>query len=181
MRELWETHDALVVVAALVLLGGGAVLAGHAECPAMKRHQADGLSVDVPAAWLREPREGGVQFRGEDAVTRLEVRSLPRAEPSVGVDGMLELERGQTYGQMYRRLGSERRKIRGKEWLRTEFVYACKPTPDHAPRIADAIEIAYPADAEVASSRVWVVTLHGSEERVRELEPWVLGTAEVSP
>ncbi len=181
MRKLWETHDALVVVVALVLLGGGAVLAAHADCPAMKRYEADGLSVDVPAAWLREAKEGGVQFRGEDAVTRLEVRSLPRAEPSVGVDGLLELERGQTYGQMYQRLGAGRRKLHDKEWLRTEYVYAFKPTPSHAPRVAHAVEIAYPTDAAVASPRLWVVTLHGSEDRVRELEPWVLGTVDVKP
>jgi hypothetical protein len=176
MRRLWETHDAVVVVAALVLLAGGAVVAARAECPAMKRYEAGGIAMDVPATWLRQPREGGVQFRGEDAVTRLEVRTLPRPEPSVGIDGLLELDRGQMYGQMYRRLASERRTIHGREWLRTEFVYAFKPTEEHAPRVANAVEIAAPI-----ADKVWVVTLHGPEERVRELEPWVLGTATVQP
>ena len=179
MRKLWQQHDAIVVVVAAVLLAGGAVLAARAECPAMKRYAGDGVSVDVPATWLRQPREGGVEFRGEDAITRLEVRTLPRPEAAVGVDGLLELDRGQTYGQLYRRLSSERRTIRGRVWLRTEFVYAFRPTEEHAPRVANAVEIAFPTDD--GSTKVWVVTLHGSEERLRELEPWVLGTAEVAP
>jgi hypothetical protein len=181
MRKLWETHDVVVVVVALLLLAGGAVLAARTDCPAMKRYEADGIAIAVPATWLREPREGGVQFRGEDAVSRLEVRSLPRAEATAGaVDNLLELERAQTYG-LYRRLSTDKRTIHGKEWLRTEYVYAFKPTPEHAPRIANAIELAYPADAAVPSTRLWVVTLHGSEDRVRELEPWVLGTVEIQP
>jgi len=177
MRDLFETHDALVVVVALALLGGGAVLAERAERPPLKTAGVDGLSMKVPASWLREPIEGGAQFRGEDAVTRLEIRQEERADgPGVTVDTQLELARAQMHGPLYQRLSSQKRTVGGKEWLRTEYVYALKPAPDHAPRIATAVEMAGPS-----SGRLWVVTLCGSEERVRQLEPSVLTTMEVTP
>jgi len=175
MRELFETHDTLVVVVALAFLGGGAVVAARAERPPLKTYDGDGLTMKVPAAWLREPIEGGTQFRGEDAITRLEVRQAERAEgPGVTLDTQLELERAQAHGQFYQRRSSDKRTVGGKEWLRTEYVYALKPAPDHAPRIATAVELAGPS-----GGRLWVVTLRGSEARVRELEPWVLTTMEV--
>lgn len=177
MRELFETHDALVLVVALALLGGGAALAARAERPPLKTYDANGLTMDVPAAWLREPVEGGVQFRGEDAITRLEIRQGERAEgPGITLDAQLELERGRTHGQLYQRLSSDKRTVHGKQWLRTEYAYALAPAPDHAPRIATAVELAGPS-----SGRLWVVTLCGAEQRVRELEPWVLSSVEVKP
>src|SRR5262245_7943986 len=104
MRDLFETHDALVVVVALALLGGGAVLAERAERPPLKTAGVDGLSMKVPASWLREPIEGGAQFRGEDAVTRLEIRQEERAEgPGVTVETQLELARAQLHGPLYQR------------------------------------------------------------------------------
>jgi hypothetical protein len=57
----------------------------------------------------------------------------------------------------------------GFTWIRTEFAYAFKPTPDHAPRLASGVEYA-------AASGGPVVTLHAPAERLHELERAILGT-----
>ena len=63
--------------------------------------------------------------------------------------------------------------------LRTVYAYAFKPTPTHAPRVATAVEYAFPAGVEGVP--LYIVTLHAGEERLKELEPEVLGTIEVAP
>jgi hypothetical protein len=95
----------------------------------------------------------------------------------VPLDGSLELERGQRYGGMYQRLDSGRRTVGGREWLRTRFAYAFKPTPTHAPRAAHAVE--YALAAGPGAGRVLVAPVHAPEEHIAALERQILGSLEV--
>jgi hypothetical protein len=177
MREtFWLRQDLHVLVAAGLILGLGWAVGRQSGSAPTKTVVRDGLSISVPAGWLAEPGTGVLLLRGEDAVTHLEVRSLDKPAPPLTVDGALELDRGQRYGQVYQRLSSGPVVVAGRKWLRTEFAYAFKPTPEHAPRLANGVEYAYPADAAVEAPRLVVVTLHAPEDRIDELEKKVLGS-----
>jgi hypothetical protein len=172
-------HDLLVALVGALLLGGGLVGQWFASCPALKAYDRDGVKFQYPASWLQTPTG---ELRGEDAITRITVASQPRPENAmIGVDATLELQRGREYGRLYQRTASERQKIGDKEWLRTAYTYAFVPSEGAAPRIASAIELAYPADLEVNAPRLTIVTLHGTEERLHTLEPEVVKSLAVSP
>jgi hypothetical protein len=173
MREpFWLRHDLHVAAIALAILGLGWLVRVEAGGQPTKTVSGGGLTVEVPSDWIVEPAQGEAQVaRGEDAVTRLEIASREPPGDLVTVEAGLELERAQRHGPLYQRLESGRKTVGGRDFLRTAFGYAFKPTPEHAPRLASAVEYALEA-----KGRLWVVTLHAPEERIARLEREVLGT-----
>jgi hypothetical protein len=172
--SFFATHDLAVILCALVVLAVGLAFQSGSSRPRLKSFARDGLTVRFPASWLAEPGARGPSFRGEDALTRLEIFVSPRPQLAVGMEAALELARGQTYGSLYARTSTAHRAVKGREWLRTEYSYALKPADGHAPRVATAVE--YAAES---GERLYVVTLHGTDERVRALEPVILTSLEV--
>jgi hypothetical protein len=179
-EPFWLRNDLHVVgVALLVLLTAWIFRAETAEAP-HKRVAHGKLSVAVPGGWLADPPATDTTVvRGEDAVTGLELRITDRPSGLFTLESALELERGRRFGELYQRLSSERKPIGGRDVLRTVYSYAFKPTPTHAPRVASAVEYAFPAGVE--GQPLYIVTLHAGEERLKELEPEVLTTIEVAP
>ncbi len=178
-EPFWLRHDLHIAGIAVVILAMAWLLRAETRAPPSKRVTSGKLSVAVPAEWLAAPPDGDVTtVRGDDAVTRLELRSGERPAGEVSLDGALELDRGRRYGELYQRSVSERANIGGRDLLRTVFAYAFKPTPTHAPRVAAAVEYAFPIDGQ---GPLHVVTLHASEARLPELEARVMGTIEVAP
>lgn len=178
MREpFWLRHDLHIAVLALAILALGWLMRSEAGAPPTKTVTREGLSVEVPADWIVEPAAGDVTVaRGEDAVTRVELRSAERPGEHLSAESSLDVARAQRHGPLYQRLSSDRRTSGGREWLRTTFGYAFKPTPTHAPRLASAVEY-----AALSGGRLLIVTLHAPEERIDELEREVLSTARLAP
>ena len=178
-EPFWLRHDLHVVgVALLVLATAWTFRAETARVP-IKRVAHGKLSATVPGEWLADPPAGdATRVRGEDAVTGLELRVTDRPTGLVTLDSALELDRCGRYGELYQRMASERRTTGGRAILRTVYAYAFKPTPTHAPRVAVAVEYAFPVEGE--GTPLYVVTLHASEDRVKELEPQILGSIEVA-
>jgi hypothetical protein len=179
MREtFWLRHDLHVVAIALVILALG--WAVREEAGAVTRTiTREGLAIAVPAGWIVEPKAGDLTVvRGEDAVTRVELRVAEAPGPLVTLESLLELDRAQRYGQLYLRLESGRATAGGREWLRTVYAYAFKPTAAHAPRLATAVEYALDA-AHPGGGPLLVVTLHAPQERVAELEREILAKVTV--
>jgi hypothetical protein len=179
-EPFWLRSDLHVAgVAVLVLVMAWMLRVETSQLPS-KRVAHGKLSAAVPASWLADPPAGEVTVvRGEDAVTRLELRVTDRPTGLVSLDSALELERGHRYGELYQRSSSERRNLGGLPILRTAFSYAFKPTPTHAPRIASAVEIAFPVD--VQGTPLYVVTLHAPEDRLSGLEARVMPSIAVAP
>jgi hypothetical protein len=175
MREpFWLRHDLHVAVIAVAILGLGWLVRVEGAGPATKPVARGGVSIQVPADWIVAPAAGATVARGEDAVTRVELRAEERPGELVTVESALELERAQRFGPLYQRLSTERREAAGRAWVRTTFGYAFKPSSNHAPRLASAVEY-----ATEQGGRLVVVTLHAPEERVAALERDVLGTLRV--
>jgi hypothetical protein len=179
-EPFWLRADLHVAgVAVIVLVLSWALRAETSQWPS-KRVAHGKLSAAVPASWLAEPPSGETTaVRGEDAVTRLELRVTEPPTGQVSLDSALELERGHRYGELYQRASSERRVLGGVPVLRTAYSYAFKPTPTHAPRIAAAVEIAFPVDAQ--GKPLYVVTLHAPDDRLSELEGRIMPSIEVAP
>jgi hypothetical protein len=76
-----------------------------------------------------------------------------------------EFERSTTAGGFYKRLERGEIELGGREWIRTRFSYAFKPSEEDAPALATGIEYAC-----VNGDKMFVVTAHGSEAKVAELE-----------
>jgi len=168
-------HDLHVVAIAAIILALGGWLR-HASGDTGRAVSKDRLSLVVPADWMAEPSGGDrTVLRGEDAVTRVELRVADKPSELVTVDSILALERGQRYGGLYQRLDSGKVAAGGpggRVWQRTVFTYAFKPTPTHAPRLATAVEYAFAGE-----DHLYVATVHApDEERARELERALLGT-----
>lgn len=167
----WLRLDLHVMAGAAVILVLGWVIApGHDGAVLTKEVGRDGVHLRVPATWLVEPSAGGpLVVRGEDAVTRLEIRREETGE-LVGPEASLDLARVRRYGDLYQKAGTDTVTLGGVTWQRTSFAYAFKPTPTHTPRVAAAVEYASP----VQGGAVTVVTLHAPEERLPELERSIL-------
>jgi hypothetical protein len=176
MREpFWLRHDLHVAAIAVAILALGWLVRVEAGRAPGKTIASGRLAVDVPVGWIVEPPAGNVVVaRGEDAVTRVELRVDDRPGELVSVESTLELERAQRHGPLYQRLESGTRAAGGRAFLRTTFGYAFKPGPSHAPRLASAVEYAIEDGGEIL-----VVTLHAPEERVAALEREILPTATV--
>jgi hypothetical protein len=163
-EPLWLRHDLPVLAFAALVLAGGWSLRTSSAGPATRPVTLAGVSLAVPAAWIVDGAAGVA--RGEDAVTRVEVRTEEPPPAPVTLDAALELLRGRRYGSLYQRTGMA---TTADGWLRTTYAYAFKPSPTHAPRLASAVEY-----ARAAGDKVYVVTLHAStHERARALEPVV--------
>lgn len=173
MREesAWLRHDLHILVPALLILVLGWAVHERSgdETRAISR---DGVSLSIPASWLAEPSPGGPLVVRGDAVTRVEIRREEVASDLVSVESTLELARARRFGELYQRIENGSVTAGGTTWLRTEFAYAFKPTPTHAPRVATAVEYAGPP----RGGAVTVVTLHAPEDQIAALEKSILGT-----
>jgi hypothetical protein len=169
----WLRLDLHIVVAAVVILVLGWAVRERAGDGPTREIGRDGVRLQVPAGWLAEPRPGGpLVVRGEDAITRLEIRAEEIASELVSVESSLELARARRYGDLYHLVSRGRVQAGGRSWLRTEFAYAFKPSPTHAPRVTAAVEYA----SDERSGAVPVVTLHAPAEQLAPLERAILGT-----
>jgi len=176
-EPFWLRHDLHVVAVAAAALAIAWLFRFDVAAPT-RRVASGPLSAAVPAAWLADPPQGGaLTVRGDDALTRLELRVVDPPPEAVSLDAALELERGGRYGELYQRVSSGRRSVGDKDVLRTVYTYAFKPTPAHGPRVATAIEYAFAAGA---SGPIYVATVHGGDDKVRDLERRILGSLEVA-
>ena len=168
-------HDLHIVAIALVILALGG-LAHDAGGDPGRVVTVERLALRVPSGWLAAPAPAGAAtvLRGEDAVTRLELRAAEPPPPLISAETSLDLERAQRHGPLYTREASGPRRAGGRDWQRTVFSYAFKPTPTHAARLATAVEYAL-----VDGGRLHVVTLHAPAERIEALEELILSTVEL--
>ena len=179
---LW-THDLLVVVVAGAVLAISWLAYGAITKPARAEYREQGLTFDYPRGWLpsraSDSAPGGLPVHAwlqpvDEPLTRLEVRIENKPAAGVPLQSVLELSRIRAFGQLYQQLSSDELAQGGKTWRRTRFSYAYKPTPDDAPRVATAVEL-----AAVNGDLLYVVTLHGEKPRVDELEAELLDTIDV--
>lgn len=180
-------NDLLVVVGALVLLAAAYAAHGAMTRPRMATFDAQGLALRYPKGWFPSGDPGAfptiVSFQStEDPLIGLEAKITRKPLMEGPIGPALDLSRGTRYGEMYKRMTScptescppQTRTANGRQWLRTEFIYAFKPSDDDAPVVEHAVEYAL-----VNSDRLYVVTLHGPEARLGELESRILSTLAV--
>jgi len=191
-------HDLAVVIGALALLAAGGLAYHSLTTPSMSAWEEHGLHLEWPGSWLPgEPlaerpgrllADDGAQTGGAagaelpfhevfsyaaDPDLRVEVRVEQR--PAYGnLRGVLSFERHNRYGELYRMLSGDSVTIGGRDWLRTRFQYAWKAEKSDAPETAVGIEYAI-----AAGDRLYVVTLHGSDEATRWLERLIPPTLRV--
>jgi hypothetical protein len=161
------THDLPVAMAGLVVLFTGYVIYAVMTRPQVATFHAEGLSLRHPKGWYpREEAPGHWWYESnEDPSERLEIRVGPRPQLSASVATATEFERSTTAGGFYKRLERGEIELGGREWIRTRFSYAFKPSEEDAPALATGIEYAC-----VNGDKMFVVTAHGSEAKVAELE-----------
>lgn len=173
------THDLAVLLAAALLLVGGWLAHRAVARPRLARFDHQGLTFAYPAGWLPgggDPEQVGATLRYESVPpgSRLEVKIAGRPVMGPPLSPILDIARSRAYGQLYKRLESENLVRGGHEWLRTRYVYAYQPTADDAPAVAMAVEY-----ATLNGERMYVVTVHGSEAGVEDLESDILHTLAV--
>ena len=109
----------------------------------------------------------------EFPLARLEVMIVP--QPALrSVSTWLAFERRTRYGQFYWTAQSDTITVGAREWFRTVFEYATSPAPNDAPQVATGIEY-----AAVNDGRLYVVTVHGTEQQADLLEGQIHPTLSV--
>ena len=169
-------HDGLVsAVAAVLLLVGWFT---YRQMTVQKKATFDrhGLTFTYPAGWFPndpspEAFPVAVSFSAIEPTTRVEVRISKKPAFDGPIESIVELNRSTQYGELYRKFDPSTRNVGGKEWLRTEFVYAFKKSETDSPRIASGVEY-----SAMNNENLYVVTIHGPEGEVKGLERDVLGT-----
>jgi hypothetical protein len=169
-------HDGLVTLVAVLLLLSGWFSYRQVTAQELATFDRQGLTFTYPKGWFpNDPAPDAfpvnVSFAALEATTRVEVRISKKPAFDGPLESVLDLTRSQRYGELYKKVASDKRTVSGKEWLRSEFVYAFKKTDDDSPRLAQAVEY-----ATVNNENLYVVTIHGPSDRVRDLEHEVLGT-----
>lgn len=173
-------HDVLVVIVAAALLVAGWLAHGAMTRPELATLDRHGLTLQAPRGWLPSgapsdtlPAETSWQPVDEPNV-KLEVRVQNRPAFDGPLQPLLDLARGRRYGELYKRLSVDDRVVGGRTWLRSRYTYAFKPTEDDAPMVASAVEYAL-----VNGDKLYVVTVHGPDDRVEALEASLLRTLKV--
>ncbi|MCP4445137.1 MAG: hypothetical protein GY811_07315 [Myxococcales bacterium] len=202
--SLVQRHDLGVLVIALAILAGGALVHRSLACPDHVSYAKQGLQFQRPGGWLtlpesnsyvtplalgtagfgvgtsappapNEPGDVHTRFASpKDARRRIEVRIEGRPSYS-NLRGALAVQRLGQYGEFYWARSSGNSAIAGKDWLRTEFRYAFKPNKRGSPQIAEAIEYAI-----VNDERLFVVTLHDRPETLNDLDAIVADSLRVA-
>jgi hypothetical protein len=167
------TWDLPVVIGAFVLLLAGWIVHGVMTRPRLATFEAEGLSLRYPQGWYpREEAPGHWWYESnEDPAERLEIRIGPRPLLSGSPATAIEFERSTGAGGFYKRLERAEAELGGREWVRTRFSYAFKATDEDAPALATGIEYTV-----VNGDKLYVVTAHGPESKVADLEAKYLRT-----
>jgi hypothetical protein len=166
-----QRHDLIVVLFALILLAAGAI--SYRTQTAVERRPLEllGLHLDRPASLL-PPRElGGPPTGVAGDGTLLPYHVLYQSPGIAGLRLEIEIDerpsfsnlraaralaRASRFGEMLWTESSEDVKIRGRNWLRTDYVYAYKDHDFDSPKVNKAIEL-----ASLNGSLLYVVTAHG--------------------
>jgi hypothetical protein len=112
-----------------------------------------------------------VSFAAIEPTTRIEVRITKKPAFDGPIESVLDLSRSRLYGELYKKFSSSPRTVNGKEWLRSDFAYAFKKSENDTPRVAWGVEYAL-----MNNENLYVVTIHGPEDKVKGLERDVLGS-----
>lgn len=196
-----QQHDLGVLIVALALLAGGALVHRFLAAPDVVEFSQEGLQFERPGGWLpgqvpkgaMSPLAGNQAGFGapaqaadssphlhtifvspQDARRRIEVRIADRPAYS-NLRGALAVQRLGDYGEFYWARHSGNAAIEGRDWLRTEFRYAFKASKGGSPQIAEAIEYAI-----VSAGRLYVVTLHDAPDAVGTLDTMIAKTLQLS-
>ena len=195
-----QQHDLGVLIVALALLAGGALVHRFLAAPNIAEFSQEGLHFERPGGWLPGQVPQGamsplarnqagfgapaqavssahlhtVFVSPQDARRRIEVRIAARPAYS-NLRGALAVQRLGEYGELYWARHSGNAAIEGRDWLRTEFRYAFKASKGGSPQIAEAIEYAI-----VNAGRLYVVTLHDAPDAVGTLDSMIAKTLRLS-
>tara|TARA_R110002096_G_scaffold143328_3_gene299230 strand:+ start:93226 stop:93891 length:666 start_codon:yes stop_codon:yes gene_type:complete len=200
--SLSQRHDLGVLIVALAMLAGGALVHRYRAAPSVVPYAKEGLVFERPGGWLpaqipavsvsplvqhqagfgvattiptRAPNTVHTIYVSPlDARRRIEVRIEDRPAYS-NLRGALAVARLGQYGEFYWARHSGNATIANRDWLRTEFRYAFKANKGSSPQIAEAVEYAI-----VNAGRLFVVTLHDEPDSPSKLEPLVAKTLRIS-
>ena len=194
----YHRHDFIVIALAAVVVAGAAFGHRRMVAPTVEVFETRGLRFMRPATWLapeevpyitprlvaaEPPRPKApdaelpyhvVYTSTLDSDVRMEVR-IEAAPTWPNIIAGLELDRRTRWGELYGADTSRVRTIAGHDWLRTRFRYAYAPVKGDEPRIGHAVEL-----ATVDRTRVYAITLYGSQRRVAKLEETIAPTLRVS-
>lgn len=173
-------HDLLVPALAALALIGGWLAHDSLTRPKLATLSRDGLSFRYPAGWHvssdsdQLPAHLRIQPIGQSAEEHVDVSLLTKPPVDGPIDQIIDLYRSREYGDLYKSFGATRRNVGGREWVRTQFAYAYKLTEGDVPKVGWGVEY-----AAVNGDRLYIVSVHAPEERVRTLESEILGTLAV--
>jgi hypothetical protein len=176
-RQSWFLeHDGLVTAVAVVLLFVSWFSYRKVTEQKSATFDRQGLTFTYPAGWFpNDPTPDAfpvnVSFAAVEPTTKVEVRISKKPAFDGPIESVLDLYRSRQYGELYRKFTTEKRTVAGKEWLRSDFSYAFKKSDDDTPRVAWGVEY-----ATMNNENLYVVTMHGPEDKVKGLEHDVLGT-----
>jgi hypothetical protein len=198
--SFWQRHDLGVLFFALAVFAGGTLVSRQLATPKQIEFAKSGLQFQRPSGWLpaqstpakaaglanttsgfgvanaSSSAETGQHFvyqSPRDSRQRIEVRIGPRP-PYRNLRGARAIERLGQYGEFYWEAESSDRSIARRDWVRSEFRYAFKPSKSGSPQIANAVEYATIQDA-----RLYVVTLHGDPNSMTELDKLIAPTLRI--
>mgnify|MGYP001561910262 CR=1 FL=1 len=202
----WKRYDILVVVAALGLIAVGGVGYRRMTTAPTVADGRFGLELVRTTTWFAPETVGPPPSRlaagladrpappeippdliGEEfpyhvvytssvnALVRLEIQVAPRPRYS-NVQASLAFARRDRYGELYWAAPSRIQTINGHDWLRTHFRYAYKLSRGDAPRMSQAVEY-----AALNGDLLYAITMHGSDEEIRQLEDVMVDSFEVTP
>lgn len=197
----WQRHDLGVLFFALAVFAGGTLVSRQLATPKQIQFAKSGLQFQRPSGWLPaqstpakaaglanttsgfgvakaspSSADTGQHFvyqAPRDSRQRIEVRIGPRP-PYRNLRGARAIERLGQYGEFYWEAESSDRSIARRDWVRSEFRYAFKPSKSGSPQIANAVEYATIQDA-----RLYVVTLHGDPKSMTELDKLIAPTLRI--
>jgi hypothetical protein len=169
-------HDGLVTVFAMVLLLAGWFSYRTVTKQKTATFDRQGLTFTYPAGWFpNDPNPEAfpvnVSFAAIEPTTKVEAKISKKPAFDGPIESVLDLSRSRQYGELYKKFTTEKKTVAGKEWLRSDFAYAFKKSDDDTPRVAAGVEYAV-----VNNENLYVVTIHGPEGKVKDLERDVLGT-----
>lgn len=180
-------HDITILVFGLALLAAGAITHRSQTAPRLEPLEIMGLRLERPVGFLPPvdvsgARDSGVAGDGtplpHDVVYQSPSSPLLRLEVLIderpafnNLRAARALDRASRYGELVWSRSSEDVKIHGRNWLRTEYVYAFKLHDFDTPKVATAIEF-----ATLNGSLVYAVTAHGDPEGAAELAELVSGS-----
>lgn len=173
-------HDVAVLIFGLALLAAGAISHRTQTAPALESLERMGLHLARPAGFL-PPIELGpaapTATAGDGSPLPYHVEYQWPTRPLLRLELLIDerpafnnlraaraLDRASRFGELVWTRSSDDVKIRGRNWLRTEYVYAFKSHDFDTPRVATAIEF-----ATLNGSLVYAVTAHGDREAAAEL------------